>query len=142
MPNSHVSNHVHIVFSTKNRVPEIPADLQPQLWSYMAGIARNHGMHAVAIGGTEDHVHALISIPPVLSIARTVQVLKANSSRGVNEDRARRFEWQEGYGAFSVSRSQVSATMNYIANQAEHHRKRDFASEFALLLKKHGITVG
>jgi putative transposase len=139
MPNSHVSNHVHVVFGTKERACLISKELQPKLWAYMAGIARNHGLHAVAIGGTDDHVHALLEIPALLSIAKVVQVLKANSSRWLNEHREYRFEWQEGYGAFSVSRSQVSAIMKYIANQTEHHRKRDFAAEFALLLKKHGI---
>jgi putative transposase len=139
MPNSHVSNHVHVVFGTKDRASLISKELQPKLWAYMAGITRNHGIHAVAIGGTDDHVHALLEIPALLSIAKVVQVLKANSSRWINEHREHRFEWQEGYGAFSVSRSQVSAIMKYIANQAEHHRKRDFSAEFALLLKKHGI---
>jgi REP element-mobilizing transposase RayT len=81
MPSSYVSNHVHIVFSTKNRLKVIPEDLQPKLWAYMAGIAKKHAMHAVAIGGIEDHAHALIDMGPTLGIAKTVQVLKANSSR-------------------------------------------------------------
>ena len=105
MPSSYVSNHVHIVFSTKNRLKVIPEDLQPKLWAYMAGIARKHSMHAVAIGGSEDHAHALIEMGSALGIAKTVQVLKANSSRWMNEHLRARFEWQEGYFACSVSRS-------------------------------------
>jgi len=105
----------------------------------MAGIARNYGMHGLAIGGMDDHVHALITTPPVITIAKSVQVLKANSSRWMRENRLRRFQWQEGYGAFSVSRSLIPQIMKYIRNQKEHHRRRDFATEYAMLLRKHGI---
>jgi putative transposase len=139
MPSSYISNHVHIVFSTKDRAPVIPEQFQPKLWAYMAGIATNHGMHALAIGGMDDHIHVLVSIPASLSIAKAVQVLKANSSRWINGARRDRFEWQESYAAFSVSRSIIPRIMDYIRNQREHHKKRDFAAELALLLKKHGI---
>ena len=139
MPSSFVSNHVHIVFSTKNRLKLIPEELQPKLWAYIAGIAQNHGMHAVAIGGIEDHVHTLINLGPTLGISKAAQVLKANSSRWMSEHPGARFEWQEGYFACSVSRSQVPAVMRYIANQKEHHHKMDFAREFELLLKRHGF---
>jgi len=141
MPNSHVSNHLHIVFGTKSRAALIPEELQPKLWAYMAGIVRNYGMHALAIGGMEDHVHALISTPPTITIAKCVQVLKANSSRWMSEPRLRRFQWQEGYGSFSVSRSLIPQTTKYIRNQKEHHRRRDFATEYAMLLRKHGIKL-
>ena len=141
MPNSYVSNHVHIVFATKERAKLIPEDLQPRLWAYLAGTAKNHGMHAVAIGGIEDHVHALINLGPILGIAKAVQALKANSSRWMNEDRRARFEWQEGYFACSVSRSLVPSVVRYIRDQKEHHRKMDSAAEFALLLKKHGFQI-
>lgn len=95
MPSSYVSNHVHIVFSTKHRMRVIAETQQPKLWAYMAGIAENHGMHALAIRGIEDHVHALISLPATMSIAKGTQVLKANASRWLNEERRTRFEWQE-----------------------------------------------
>ncbi len=85
MANSYVSNHVHIVFSTKNRTRMINEELQPKLWAYMAGILKNHGMRAIAIGGIEDHVHALINLGAIFGIAKAVQVLKANSSRWMNE---------------------------------------------------------
>jgi putative transposase len=96
-------------------------------------------MHAVAVGGVEDHAHALVHMEPTLDIAKAVQVLKANSSRWMNEHSRVRFEWQEGYFACSVSRSQVPAVVRYIQNQKEHHRKIDFAVEFELLLKRHGL---
>lgn len=102
MPNSWVSNHIHIVFSTKNRARTISEQTQPKLWAYIAGIAKNHGLHAVAIGGIEDHIHALINLGAVLGIAKTAQLLKANSSRWMNEHARTRFEWQEGYFACSV----------------------------------------
>ena len=139
MPNSYVSQHVHIVFSTKDRMKIIPEELEPKLWAYMAGIAKNHGMHAVAIGGIEDHVHVLVDVGPMLSIARAAQVLKANSSRWMNEHPEIRFAWQEGYFACSVSRSQVPTLMRYIANQRAHHHGMDFEREFELLLQRHGL---
>ena len=139
MPNSHVCHHVHIVFSTKNRVRAIREELQPRLWAYMAGIAKNHGMYSVSIGGIEDHIHALIDVGPILGIAKAVQVLKANSSRWMNQRQRTRFDWQEGYFAGSVSKSQVKTVMRYIANQKEHHKKMNSATEYKLLLKKHGF---
>jgi REP element-mobilizing transposase RayT len=114
---------------------------QPKLWAYMAGILKNHGMHAVAIGGIEDHIHALVNLGATLSIAKAVQVLKSNSSRWMNEHGGTRFAWQDGYFACSVSRSQLPRVAKYIANQREHHKKRDFAAELALLLKKHGFEA-
>jgi putative transposase len=140
MPSSYVSSHFHIVFSTKDRERIISKKFQPKLWAYMAGIATNHGMHALAIGGMDDHMHALLSLPATMSIAKGTQVVKANSSRWVNQGRSTRFEWQEGYFACSVSRSQVSRVMKYIANQREHHKKIDHAGEMAWLLKMHGFS--
>ena len=141
MPNSYVSNHVHIVFSTKDRAKLIPEELQPKLWAYLAGIAKNYEMHAVAVGGVDDHVHALVDVGATLAIAKAVQVLKANSSRWINEHARSRFEWQEGYFACSVSRSQVPSVARYIANQKEHHKKMDSAAEFLLFLKRHGFEA-
>lgn len=96
-------------------------------------------MHAVRIGGTEDHVHLLINLGGLLGITKAVQVIKANASRWMNEHPGTRFEWQEGYFACSVSRSQVPTVTRYIADQKEHHKKIDSAAEFELLLKKHGF---
>jgi len=113
--------------------------MQSKLWAYMAGIAENHGMHAVEIGGTDDHVHLLINLGGELGIIKAVQLIKSNSSRWMNEHPGPRFEWQEGYFACSVSRSQVAKVTQYIANQKEHHRKIDSEDEFRVLLKKHGF---
>jgi REP element-mobilizing transposase RayT len=139
MGSSYVSNHIHVVFSTKERVASITEELQPKLWAYMAGIARNHGMHAVSIGGIQDHIHVLINLGALLSIAEAVKVIKSNSSRWINNHPGPRFEWQDGYFACSVSRSHVAKVSRYIATQEEHHRKMDSATEFAMLLEKHGF---
>jgi len=132
---------MHIVFSTKERARVIREELQPKLWAYMAGIVKNHGMHAVAIGGIEDHIHALIDLGSILGVSKAVQLLKANSSRWMNEHLRTRFEWQQGYFAGSVCRSQVARVIRYIVNQKEHHKKMDSVTEFALLLKKHGFEI-
>jgi putative transposase len=141
MPSSYVSNYVHVVFSTKGRARLIPADVESELWAYIAGIAENHGVQPVSIGGMADHIHALINLGPILNIAKAAQVLQANSSRWMKEHGSKGFEWQEGYFACSVSQSQVPVVARYVQNQKEHHRKIDSADEFALLLKRHGLVV-
>jgi len=138
---SYVSNLMHCTFSTKGRSPSIDPDLESRLWPYVGGIARENRMKALAIGGTTDHLHALLSLPGMLSFAKAVQLIKGGSSKWINETfpRSKKFEWQEGYGAFSVSASQVPKTIVYINNQKEHHRKKTFQEEFLDLLTKHGI---
>jgi REP-associated tyrosine transposase len=138
MSHSYSQNHLHIVFSTKDRQKLIEPAMQPKLWSYMAGIGRNHGFLVLANGGMEDHVHLLIQLPPVLALAKAISVVKANSSTWMN-DHGTKFNWQEGYGAFSVSASKLAVVERYIANQERHHRKRSYEQEFKELLKKHGI---
>jgi REP element-mobilizing transposase RayT len=138
MSHSYAQNHLHVVFSTKERKKLIEPKMQPKFWSYLAGIGRNHGCLVLANGGMEDHVHLLIQLPPVLTLAETVSFFKSNSSRWMNEH-GRKFEWQEGYGAFSVSASNISTVERYIANQARHHVKMTFEDEFVGLLKKHRI---
>jgi REP element-mobilizing transposase RayT len=131
-------NHVHLVFSTKGRRPTIPNEMQPQLWSYLAGICKNYEMSALAIGGTENHVHVLFALTPKVALAKAVQLLKANSSKWMGEQGID-FAWQEGYGAFSVSSSNLESVTRYIRNQEAHHRKFNFEEEFRALLKKHGV---
>jgi REP element-mobilizing transposase RayT len=96
---------------------------------------------ALAVGAVEDHAHLLVSLPATICVAEAVQKLKANSSRWMHETfpQARSFEWQKGYGAFSVGISQVDATMAYIGRQEEHHRRVDFMGELAAFVKKHGL---
>jgi putative transposase len=138
MAHSYSQNHVHLVFSTKDRRRAIPKERQPRLWAYMAGICKNYEMVALAVGGTDNHVHILLHLPPKLSLADAVQFIKANSSKWMGRQGAD-FAWQEGYGAFSVSASQLDQLKRYICNQEAHHRKFSFEDEFRALLKKHGV---
>jgi len=142
MSHSYSSNRVHVTFSTKNRAKSISQDLQPRLWAYMAGIARNKGFEAIVVGGVQDHVHALIVVPPVLPLAKAIQLIKGNSSRWLSEtgEAGNAFAWQEGYGAFSVSASQTDAVIRYIREQARHHARRSFEDEFLELLKRHSLA--
>jgi len=132
---------MHCTFSTKERYPFIDSELELRLSPYLGGIARENHMKALAIGGTSDHVHALLSLPGTMSFAKAVQLIKGGSSKWVHDtfSRYKKFEWQEGYGAFSVSASQARKTIAYIQSQKEHHRKRTFQEEFLDLLDKHGI---
>lgn len=136
---TYVSNLVHCVFSTKNRERSIGADLQPKLWAYLGGIARNNGFKALAIGGTDDHVHMLLSLPANVPISFAMQLIKGGSSKWVHETHDRNFAWQEAYGAFTVGISQEHATIAYINSQADHHKRVDFRAEFLAFLKKHKI---
>ncbi len=141
MSHSYVSNLMHCTFSTKNRHPFIDSDLENRLWPYLGGIARENRIRALAIGGTADHVHVLLSLPGMTSFAKAVQLMKGGSSKWINDalQRQRKFAWQEGYGAFSVSASQVPKIIAYINNQKDHHRKKSFQEEFLELLERHGI---
>ena len=139
MANTYVSELIHCVFSTKDRRNLIPAETQPQLWSFLGGVARKNGFKALIVGGTENHVHILLSLPATLPLSKAVQLVKGASSRWMNETFKTRFAWQEGYGAFTVGISQKSDTIAYIQSQAEHHRKRNFEEEFLAFLKKNGI---
>jgi len=142
MSHSYVSNLMHCTFSTKERYPWIDSDLESRLWPYIGGIAREHRMKALTIGGVFDHVHALLSLPSTMSFAKAVQLIKGGSSKWIHDEfrHLKKFEWQEGYGAFSVSASQVARTIAYIERQKEHHRKRTFKEEFITLLDKHHVV--
>ena len=141
MPHSYVSNLVHYIFSTKERSPFIDGELESRLWPYIGGIARENGMKALAIGGTTDHLHTLLSLPATLSLAKAIQLIKGGSSKWIHDrlPKYRKFEWQEGYGAFSVSASQVRSVVTYINNQKEHHRKKTFEEEFLEFLDTYGV---
>jgi REP element-mobilizing transposase RayT len=127
-----------LVFSTKERRNAIPKEIQPRLWAYIAGICKKHEMIALTIGGTENHVHILFHLPPVLALAKAAQLLKGNSSKWMGEQGID-FGWQEGYGAFSVSSSNLDQVTRYIRDQETHHRKLTFEEEFRALLKKHRV---
>ena len=131
----------HLVFSTKHRIPLITDDLRPELYAYIGGIIRNKRGVMLEIGGMPDHVHIVAKLKADMSVAEATRFIKSNSSKCVNEKPGRRarFEWQTGYGAFTVSESQIEIVRQYVRGQAEHHRKITFQEEFVQLLKQHGI---
>jgi putative transposase len=141
MPSTHTNLLYHIVFSTKCRIPLITKNIQEELYRYIGGIIRGEGGISLEIGGTIDHIHLLTKFKPAISISEMLARIKANSSKWVNENnmKLRKFGWQEGYGAFSVSESQIGAVGKYIRGQEEHHRKQTFQEEYVALLKRHGI---
>jgi len=138
LSHSFAANRLHAVFSTKERRDLIAKEIQPKLWAYIAGIGRNHAMVVRAVGGAANHAHALFRLPADLALAKAIYLLKSNSSRWMSEQGSR-FAWPDGYGAFSVSASNLDAVIRYIQNQEAHHRKVSFEQEFLSLLKKHGV---
>jgi putative transposase len=135
-----VSCLLHVVFSTKERRPSITPSLQEQLWPYLGGISHSNKLKALKVGGVADHVH-MLSLPATLDVAKAVQLLNGRSSRWVHETfpDQQAFEWQEGYGAFSIGISGIADTLAYIENQAEHHKRITFQEELASILRNHGI---
>jgi REP element-mobilizing transposase RayT len=135
MAHTYASNFIHCVFSTKDRRPLIPASRAAELYAYLVGIARGEGFSLIAVGGTANHIHLLFVLPASCPLSQAVQKLKGSSSRWMGQG----FAWQEGYGAFSVSPSQVAVVKGYIQSQEEHHRKRNFEEEYVVLLRHCGI---
>jgi len=141
MPHSFSNLLVHALFSTKDRVRSMDAELRSNLFPYMGGILRELGATGRLINGAADHVHILLNLPADLSVAECMRVVKANSSRWVNETSARQrgFAWQTGYAAFTVSASNEDAVLRYIRDQERHHRRISFQEEFVALLRKHRV---
>jgi len=129
---------MHVVFSTKERRKVIPTNMRERLWSYTAGICKHQKVFVHAVGGMEDHIHLLLQFPATVVISEAIKTIKANSSSWMS-DEIGQFAWQQGYGAFSVSKSNMAAVMTYIQNQERHHRKMTFEEEFIAFLKQHGI---
>jgi REP-associated tyrosine transposase len=136
-----ISNLVHFVWGTADREPLIRKSWRNDLHAYMGGIMRNKKATLLAAGGIEDHMHALVSLPATVTLYEIAAALKANSSRWVHDNvpQGKGFDWQTGYGAFSVSKSQEERVKEYIGNQEEHHRQWRFTEEFKALLERHEI---
>lgn len=138
MSHSYAQNHIHLVFSTKDREKFLKREFLPRLWTYTAAVCKNHDLLTFAVGGMEDHIHLLFRLPPTMTLAEAVALVKSNSSKWI-KDQGKKFAWQEGYGAFSVSSSKIATVIRYIDNQEAHHRKVSFEDEYISLLKKHGV---
>jgi Transposase and inactivated derivatives len=141
MPQSLSKVILHIIFSTKNREPWLDRDVRPRMHAYLATICRDLGAELVRIGGVADHVHIVATLPRTMSQAEFIEQMKKASSKWVKalDAQYRGFFWQRGYGAFSVSPSQLDAVLQYVEAQPEHHRTRTFQDEYRELLRKHGV---
>ena len=144
MPQSLVQIYLHIVFSTKDRCPFLQdGDLREHLHAYLVGACRNLDCSALRIGGVQDHMHLLVRFSKKFEVASLIRELKRESSKWIKTQPTgpATFQWQNGYGAFSVSPSHVPALEKYIANQEEHHREESFQDELRRLCQKYGIEI-
>jgi REP element-mobilizing transposase RayT len=141
MPQSLAHVILHIVFSTKDRRPLIPAHLLATAHAFIADACRQAGSHPYRVGGVEDHVHIACTLPRTLTIAKLVQELKTASSTWIKnaDDRCADFAWQLGYGAFSIGASQLDDLIGYVERQREHHTKRSYKEELVDFLRRYGV---
>ncbi len=141
MGQSLVQNYMHIIWSTKNRVPLIKPEIEKSLHAYLAGICSEHDSPAIKVGGYIDHIHILCRISKNISISNFMGHIKKSSSKWAKTKGGQfsSFYWQDGYGAFSVSPSNVDRVVAYIENQHEHHKTKSFKEEFRLFLKKYKV---
>ncbi len=137
MPNTYTQIHIHAVFSVQNRISLISKNWEQRLYQYISGIIQNHGHKLLAINGMPDHLHVLFGMRPTQSLSDLIRDVKGDSSHWINENKFvnGRFSWQEGYGAFSYSKSQISAVATYIENQELHHKKKTFIEEYIKILQ-------
>ncbi len=141
MPQSLSKVILHIVFSTKNREPWLDSAVRPRMHAYLATICRNVGADFMRVGGVADHVHIVTTLPRTISQAQLIEQMKKASSKWIKalDARYRGFFWQRGYGAFSVSPSQLDSVLEHVSKQQEHHRTRTFQEEYRELLRKHRV---
>ncbi|HAF13634.1 MAG TPA: IS200/IS605 family transposase [Blastocatellia bacterium] len=141
MSQSYTNLLYHIIFSTKDRRPIITEDYQPRVYDYIGGIIRGTGGISLGVDGTEDHVHVLAKLRPDRALSDVLRDLKANATGWMHDvfPVLKDFSWQRGYGAFTVSHSNVDDVRDYIARQKEHHQRVSFREEFMQFLKANGI---
>jgi REP element-mobilizing transposase RayT len=132
---------IHVIWSTKERRPFITNDVRPQLHGYMAGILKDIESPARVINSVADHAHILCQLSKNLAVCKLVEEVKKSSSKWMKEQGVKEFAWQNGYGVFSVSQSNVIAVRKYIEGQAEHHKKRDFKDEFREFCKRYNVAI-
>lgn len=141
MANTYTQLYAHVVFSVKGRSSQISNDWKEELYKYISGIIKYRKQKLMVIGGISDHIHLLIGFNPACTLSDLVRVIKSNSSKWINERRLAmgRFEWQTGYGAFTIGQSQVGRVVKYILNQEEHHSKKTFREEYIEFLKAYQV---
>lgn len=138
MANTYTQIHIQAVFAVQNRESVIRKEWKDELYRYITGIIQNHNHKVLAINGMPDHIHILFGMRPIQSLSDLMQDIKGDSSKWINSKRFvdSKFSWQEGYGAFSYSKSHVDNVIEYIRNQEEHHKKRKFLDEYLVMLRK------
>jgi putative transposase len=141
MPQSLVRMLIHVVFSTKNRVDSIIPEIENGLFGYIHGIVENNSSKLILANGTTNHIHLLISIGKIISVSQLIGDIKRDSSVWIKKQDAKygNFYWQEGYGAFSVGQTEDEMVIRYIAKQKDHHKTKDYKTEFRGFLKKYKI---
>lgn len=141
MANTYTQIYVHIVFTVQGRQSLLSVEWREELFKYITGIVKNRGQKLLAINGMPDHVHVFIGMSPAIALSDLVRDIKAGSSGFINEKRWVRgkFNWQEGFGAFSHSHSEIDTVIRYIQNQQEHHRKKTFKEEYIDMLKSFSV---
>ena len=139
--NTYVSLYFHVIFSTKNRITFLDKNIRDRLYPFISGIGKKNKIVLNCIGGTDDHVHILLSLRPDMSLSKAVQLIKGGSSKWINSEfsNTKFFSWQEGYAGFTVSVSLVEKVKKYITNQEEHHKKINFKEEYREFLEKNGV---
>jgi REP element-mobilizing transposase RayT len=141
MANTYTALHYHFVFSTKNRHPWITPDIEERVWEFLGGIVRANKMKPLRTGGIDDHIHMLLGAPPTIAPSKIAQLVKGGSSAWIHTTfpALAEFRWQDGYGAFTVSKSAIPDVTTYVAHQRQHHRAMTFQDEYRALLARHGI---
>ena len=141
MPNTYTQIYLHIVFAVKGRQNLLPEQHREEIHKYITGVVRERGHKMLAVFCMPDHVHILAGIKPAMSISDLVRDIKTGSSNFINGQKwiPTQFNWQEGYGAFSYSRSQIDGVIKYILGQEEHHKRKSFRDEYVGLIKEFGI---
>ena len=142
MANTYTQLNIHVVFAVKGRENLMPSEIRPDLFRYISGILTNTNQFSLAVNGYKDHVHLFFEISPINSVSEIVRIVKANSSKWINENKLipGKFSWQEGYGGFSYSRSQRDDVIKYIMKQDDHHSQKTFQEEYLSLLKTFEIN--
>ena len=142
MADTYTQMYVHVVFAVKGRENIISPQWKDELYKYITGIVSNEKQKLLAINGMPDHVHILLGVKPTIAVSDLVRDIKANSSRFINEKKwvAGKFEWQNGFGAFTYGHSQLGTIISYIDNQEEHHKKKTFKDEYIDFLKKFNVA--
>jgi putative transposase len=141
MPQSLTNILIHIIFCTKNRVPLIDDEIEPELLKYITTVIQNTGSHLIKLGGTPDHIHILCALSKTIAISDLIENIKTSSSNWMKSKGTKYtdFFWQKGYGAFSIGQSGVPQLISYIENQKEHHKKVSFQEELRMLLDKYQV---